>query len=1042
MIAYHPRVRGSFRSPSAASGSSALLTALLRALPCLLMAAVPAIAGAEAARQQPSPPRRPNILFVIADDWSHPHAGAYGDRSVKTPAFDRVAREGALFSHAFTMSPSCTPSRAAILTGQAVHRLAEGGNLHGTLPARFEVYPDLLEKAGYHVGFAGKGWGPGRSEPGGRSRNPAGPRFDDFESFLAKRGASQPFCFWFGSVNPHRPYEEGSGARAGLRADAVAVPPFLPDTAQVRSDLLDYYLEVQRFDDELGRLLQILERSGEQDDTLVVVTSDNGMPFPRAKTNLYDAGTRMPLAIRWPRRVKPGTTIDAFVSHQDLAPTFLEAAGVARAADATGRSLLPLLDGGPQADRDRVFFERERHANVRRGDLGYPARGLRTSRHLYIRNYRPERWPAGDPQLHYSVGPFGDIDNGPTKRQLLQRRGEPGIDAFFERATARRPAEELFDLAHDPGQLVNLAGDPAHAAALGRLREELSAWQRATGDPRLAEDDDRWDRFPYYGQPAKAEPPLSEASPPTPARPNVLLIVADDLGYTDLGVLGSEIRTPHLDALARSGLLLTSFLVSPTCSPTRAMLLSGADTHPAGLGTMAGTADDNQKGRPGYEGFLSDRVVSVATLLRDAGYHTYMAGKWHLGMDEHQGPHRRGFERSFALLPGGASHFADAAGLFEKHPQAPYREDGREVGLPAGFYSTAHYTDKLIEYIRGGLADGRPFFAYAAYTSPHWPLQLPDAELDRYRGAYDQGYDALRVRRFESAKRLGVVSAAAVPQRTPFARAWDALAPEQKRREVRAMELYAAMVENLDHHVGRLLQALRDCGRYDDTLVLFFPDNGAEGNQIGRMETNADWIPKRFDNSLANLGRVNSYAWLGPAWAQAVTPFRLWKAFPTEGGVRVPAIVRWGAGERRGLESAVVTVKDVAPTLLELAGARHPGASFEGRAVAPLEGRSMLPFLRGDTATVHGSDFTMGWELFGRRALRRGDWKIVWLFEPYGPARWGLFDLASDPLESKDLAGTHEDELAELLRAWDEYAVRNGVILPTRDMGYGLESLP
>jgi len=492
------------------------------------------------------------------------------------------------------------------------------------------------------------------------------------------------------------------------------------------------------------------------------------------------------------------------------------------------------------------------------------------------------------------------------------------------------------------------------------------------------------------------------------ARPNILIVVADDLGYTDLGVLGGEIRTPHLDALARSGLLLTSFLVSPACSPTRAMLLSGVDTHPAGLGTMAGSADANQKDRPGYEGFLSDRVVSVATLLREAGYHTYMAGKWHLGMEEHQGPHRRGFERSFALLPGGASHFADAAGLFESHPRAPYREDGRELSLPADFYSTAGYTDKLLEYIRGGLVDGRPFFAYAAYTSPHWPLQLPDAELDRYRGAYDEGYDALRTRRFESARRHGIVPpGTAMPVRTRFARAWRDLPHDERKRQARAMEIYAAMVENLDRHVGRLLQFLKESGLYDDTLILFFPDNGPEGNQIGRMETNADWIPKRFDNSLRNLGRVNSYVWLGPAWAQAATPFQLWKAFPTDGGVRVPAIVRLGASGRRGVLDTVVTVKDVAPTLLELAGVRHPAPTFEGRPVAPLEGRSLLPLVKGESAAVHGDDFTMGWELFGRRALRRGNWKIVWLFEPYGPGRWELFDLTSDPTESRDLASAH-----------------------------------
>src|SRR5215471_948285 len=243
-----------------------------------------------------------------------------------------------------------------------------------------------------------------------------------------------------------------------------------------------------------------------------------------------------------------------------------------------------------------------------------------------------------------------------------------------------------------------------------------------------------------------------------------------------------------LDARARSGLVLSSFLVSPACSPTRAMLLSGADAHLAGLGTMAGQIDANQKGRPGYEAVLSDRVVPFPALLRDAGYHTYIAGKWHLGTDAAHGPERAGFERSFVLLKGGASHFADATELNESTSPAGYREDGREVALRPDFYSSEDYTDRLIRMIECGLTDGRPFFAYAAYTAPHWPLQLPDAELDRYRGAYDAGYDALRRRRFENARNLGLVpEGAAVPARTPFARAWDALSPDEKRREARRM---------------------------------------------------------------------------------------------------------------------------------------------------------------------------------------------------------------------------------------------------------------
>jgi len=453
--------------------------------------------------QAAAAPRRPNLLIAIADDWSYPHAGSYGDRAVRTPAFDRVAREGAQFTHAFAASPSCTPSRAALLAGQAVHRLQEGANLHGFLPKGIPVLPDLLEQAGYAVGFSGKGWGPGRIEPGGRTRNPAGPQFKSFDDFLASRPRDRPFSFWFGSSDPHRPYEEGSGARAGLALDRVAVPAYLPDTPVVRGDLLDYYLEVERFDRDLSRMLDALQRAGELENTIVIVTSDNGMPFPRAKANVYDGGARIPLAIRWPGVIAGGTVVDALVSQTDLAPTLLEAAGLAPDKAMTGRTLRPLLEGKPQAGRDRVFIERERHANVRRGDLSYPVRAIRTKDYLFIRNYRPDRWPAGDPELYFAVGPYGDIDGGLTKTLLLDGRNDPGIARFFQLATGKRPAEELYDLRRDPDQIANLAGTSAVRAVQRRLRDQLDRWLRETGDPRVRPDDDRWDRMPYYGQPVK-----------------------------------------------------------------------------------------------------------------------------------------------------------------------------------------------------------------------------------------------------------------------------------------------------------------------------------------------------------------------------------------------------------------------------------------------------------------------------------------------------------------------------------------------------------
>jgi arylsulfatase A-like enzyme len=465
-----------------------------------------AVLTVHAARPGPQTPAvRPNILLLFADDWGWPSAGAYGDRVVRTPSFDRLAREGALFRHAFSAAPSCTPSRASILTGRAVHALEEGSNLHSALPTKFAVYPDLLEQAGYAVGMTRKGWGPGDIKTVGRPRNPAGPQFATFNDFLAKVPAGRPFAFWFGSQDPHRPYAPGSGAKSGLKAAEVVVPPHLPDTPEVRDDLLDYYFEVERFDREVGEILRTLESRQLLDQTLVVISGDNGMPFPRAKANVYDAGSRQPLAVRWPGHVRAGRVIDEFVVLTDLAPTFLEAAGLAVPSDMHGRSWMGLLKGAAEPARDRVFLERERHAHVRQGNLSYPVRAVRTTDFLYIRNLRPDRWPAGDPEMVFSVGPFGDIDGGPTKGVLMSRRDDPAIRRLFDLAMGKRPAEELYDLRVDPGQLVNVVDQPRHAETRRALRQSLDQWMTKTGDPRATTDDDRWDRYPYFGAPAKAQ---------------------------------------------------------------------------------------------------------------------------------------------------------------------------------------------------------------------------------------------------------------------------------------------------------------------------------------------------------------------------------------------------------------------------------------------------------------------------------------------------------------------------------------------------------
>jgi uncharacterized sulfatase len=471
-------------------------------------AAVPAPATSTAPAGGQAGNKRPNILFALADDWSWPFASIAGDKVVKTPTFDRVAREGVLLTHAFVAAPSCSPSRAAILTGQWHWRLEQGINLWGTLPAKFPVYPDLLEQAGYHVGFTRKGWGPGSDTAGGRTRNPAGNSFKDFGAFLNARPAGKPFCFWFGSHDPHRPYEFGSGVKSGMKLQDVRVPACLPDSEAVRSDLCDYFFAVQRFDRDTGEIIKAIEDAGELDNTLVVISGDNGLPFPRCKANLYDTGTNVPLAVRWPAKVKGGRVVEDFVSLADLCPTFLEAAGLKPLECMTARSFMNVLaaESGGQVDpkRDHVLTGMERHANARAGLVGYPMRAFRTAQYLYIRNFAPDRWPAGDGEA------YRDIDNGPTKSYMLQHRDDPAVKPLFELACSKRPAEELYDLKKDPGQLKNVAADPAYAETLKKLSAALTAELKATGDPRIVGGADIIDTYPYGGGGAKKKAPGKE----------------------------------------------------------------------------------------------------------------------------------------------------------------------------------------------------------------------------------------------------------------------------------------------------------------------------------------------------------------------------------------------------------------------------------------------------------------------------------------------------------------------------------------------------
>ena len=514
-------------------------------------------------------------------------------------------------------------------------------------------------------------------------------------------------------------------------------------------------------------------------------------------------------------------------------------------------------------------------------------------------------------------------------------------------------------------------------------------------------------------------------------RPNILLVVVDDMGYSDIGCFGGEVRTPTIDALAESGLRMTSYYVAPTCSPTRSMLMTGTDNHLAGLGTMKEALVDNQKGKPGYEGHINDRVVTIASLLRDAGYHTYMAGKWHLGTEIEHDPFNRGFEHAYTLLQGGASHFDDEWMMYANYTPT-YREDGQRVHVPRGFFSSEFYVDKMINYIDRD-KDDKPFFGYLSFTAPHDPLHLPDEWLDKYKGRYDQGYDALRKERLDRMKKLGIVSKdVELSHRLPMIPEWDTMTVEQKRVEARRMELYAGMVENMDHHLGRLIKHLKETGKYDNTLIIFFSDNGAAATEFHQYpDTDKAWIEKNSDNRYENMGKRGSRINMGFNWSvSSNTPLRYFKGVHSEGGIRVPCIIAGPGVKKTGrIDPALAHVMDIAPTLLDVAGVSHP-SQFQGRKVLPMMGKSMLPYLEGKADVIRNDSETVGWELFGRRVIRQGRWKAIWLDSPLGTDDWQLFDIVSDPTERNDLAESHKDKLRELIMLWENYADSVGVVLP------------
>jgi arylsulfatase A len=649
---------------------------------------------------EPTP--RPNVLLLLADNWAYPHAGCLGDPHAQTPNFDRLAREGVLFTQSYCQVPSCSPARAVLLTGQCSHRLGPGASLHGDFPANVGTYPQALAEQGYAVGFTGKGWAPGKHALG-NNRNPAGSSFRDFAAFLSSVRDDQPFCFWWGSRDPHRPWEPADAA-SRPNPDRITPGRDLPNVPVVRADIADYYAEVARFDREVGVVLDQLRASGRERDTLVIIAGDNGWQMPRGLANVYDVGTRVPCAMRWPAKWPGGQQRDDIISFEDIAPTILAAADVPipNNMPVTGSDLF----ASQRTPRNCVFLERERHANVRAGNLGYPCRAIRTREHLLIWNIEPDRWPAGDPQLHFAVGPFGDVDAAPTKDWLLDHRDHPDFKPYFQLGFGKRPEFELYDLRTDPEQLRNVADQPEFNAVKTELMTRLQNWMRDTTDPRAKNPHDSvFDQSPYYGQ-----PPNRAATQPRP--PNVVLVLCDNLGYGDLSCYGAtQQRTPNVDKLAADGMRFTHcYAASGVCTPSRAALMTGCYPRRVNMHLSDTGGAVLQPVSP--KGLHPDEIT-IAEVLRTADYATHCIGKWHLGDQPAFLPMQQGFDDYFGIPY--SDDMTPRAG--KPWPDLPLMRGAEVVSAPVDRDQLTRWNTEEAQRFLVAHRD-RPFFLFLSQAMP------------------------------------------------------------------------------------------------------------------------------------------------------------------------------------------------------------------------------------------------------------------------------------------------------------------------------------
>lgn len=519
----------------------------------------------------------------------------------------------------------------------------------------------------------------------------------------------------------------------------------------------------------------------------------------------------------------------------------------------------------------------------------------------------------------------------------------------------------------------------------------------------------------------------------TPAGPNIVVLVADDWGFTDVGAFGGEIATPNIDALAQQGVRFSNFHVAASCAPTRSMLLTGVDNHRNGVGNLIETMPQSHLGKPGYLGSLNTRVVTVATLLQDHGYRTSIAGKWNVGTEPHNLPNRRGFDRSLIQGDTGSDNWEPNQRYLPHTDKVHWFEDGKVAAMPAEYYSSAFFVDKTLEYLRADTGSGKPFFAYVGFQANHVPLQAPRTLIDKYKGRYQTGWTALRQARRDKAAELGLI-----PKDTPLVtmgstERWEALSAGDKAYQERRMEVYAAMADAMDYHVGRLVAHLKQSGEYDNTVFVFLSDNGPEASDYAEAQV---WLWTQYTQAIDKLGDKGAYTITGPSWASAAaSPLSAYKFYAGEGGLRTPLIISGVPGIRQNqVHGSLTYVTDLAPTLLDLAGIARPGNTYKGEPIEAMTGRSLLPVLTGQTQQVHAPDEAIGYELSGNQALFKGDLKLVKNLAPVGDGEWHLYNLRVDPGETRDLQDLMPEQFRSLQADYAAYAQSHGV-LPMPD-GY------